>query len=111
MCGREACGKVRETNRYATARSHVWDIWALKPRKRGYRKVGSRLRSCSPDLIIGLTSVKHLLLPCLAVIAAWTCTGAQRSRSDARIDFKRDIEPILISRCYSCHGPKSQISG
>ena len=55
--------------------------------------------------------MKHLLLPCLAVIAASTCTGAQRSQSDPRIDFKRDIEPILVGRCYSCHGPKSQISG
>jgi hypothetical protein len=64
-----------------------------------------------PDLIIGLTSVKHLLVPSLAVLVAWTCTGAQRPQDDARIDFKRDIEPILISRCYSCHGPKSQLSG
>src|SRR5437867_3086256 len=25
-----------------------------------------------------------------------------------RIDFVRDIQPILAARCYSCHGPDKQ---
>ena len=28
-----------------------------------------------------------------------------------QVDFKRDIEPILKSRCLGCHGPKKQESG
>ena len=54
--------------------------------------------------------MKYLLLLCLAFVAPWMCTGAQQSRY-ARIDFRRDVEPILSARCYSCHGPQSQISG
>jgi hypothetical protein len=54
--------------------------------------------------------VKYLLLLCLAVMAPLICTGAQESQY-ARIDFRRDVEPILSARCYSCHGPESQISG
>ena len=28
-----------------------------------------------------------------------------------RIDYRRDIHPILSARCYGCHGPKKQESG
>ena len=28
--------------------------------------------------------------------------------STKKIDFQRDIEPILAKRCYSCHGPDAQ---
>src|SRR6185436_778133 len=29
----------------------------------------------------------------------------------ARIDFSRDIQPLLRSNCYSCHGPQLQSGG
>jgi hypothetical protein len=28
-----------------------------------------------------------------------------------RVDFARDIEPLLVKRCYMCHGPQQQMSG
>jgi uncharacterized membrane protein len=28
-----------------------------------------------------------------------------------KVDFARDIKPILIKRCYECHGPKKQEAG
>jgi mono/diheme cytochrome c family protein len=28
-----------------------------------------------------------------------------------RIDYARDIEPLLAARCYLCHGPQQQMSG
>src|SRR6478609_326701 len=31
--------------------------------------------------------------------------------STATIDFAKDVQPVLESRCYSCHGPKKQESG
>ena len=27
------------------------------------------------------------------------------------VDFRRDIEPLLRARCYSCHGPQQQMNG
>ncbi len=36
--------------------------------------------------------------------------GAAAANSPA-IDFSRDIQPILSSRCYTCHGPEKQKSG
>src|SRR5262245_10123470 len=31
--------------------------------------------------------------------------------SSASVDFARDIQPILVKRCYECHGPDKQKSG
>jgi hypothetical protein len=39
--------------------------------------------------------------------------GAPERSSDTanRIDFVRDVQPILRTRCYSCHGPEESESG
>ena len=29
----------------------------------------------------------------------------------ARVDFGRDVQPILRQQCYSCHGPDQQMNG
>jgi hypothetical protein len=31
--------------------------------------------------------------------------------AQAKVDFARDIEPLLVKRCYVCHGPQQQMSG
>ena len=30
---------------------------------------------------------------------------------DGRVDFQRDVRPVLAGHCYSCHGPKKQEGG
>ena len=34
---------------------------------------------------------------------------AQQTAS--RVDFERDVQPILRERCYGCHGPEQQMNG
>ncbi len=34
-----------------------------------------------------------------------------KSPADQKVDFARDIQPILEARCLSCHGPEMQESG
>ena len=31
--------------------------------------------------------------------------------STAPVEFERDIRPLFVDRCYSCHGPEKQKSG
>ena len=47
----------------------------------------------------------------LAVVL-WIClnTGVLAAQ-DTRIDFGRDVQPILRENCYGCHGPSQQIRG
>jgi len=45
-------------------------------------------------------------LALLAAVATPLC-----ARAAARVDFKRDVQPILEQRCYECHGEKKQKSG
>src|SRR5687767_11634803 len=33
------------------------------------------------------------------------------AQSPARVDFARDVEPILRESCTGCHGPEQQLGG
>jgi ankyrin repeat protein len=33
------------------------------------------------------------------------------SQSEAKVDFSRDLQPLLKQRCVACHGPSQQMSG
>ncbi len=46
------------------------------------------------------------------VLAATVC-GAKAAAADAEtsVDFKRDVQPLFVERCVSCHGPEKQKGG
>lgn len=45
----------------------------------------------------------------LAVCALFVCTGTF-AQTPSKVDFSRDVEPLLQKRCYQCHGPQAQMS-
>src|SRR5579872_4805375 len=51
-------------------------------------------------------------LGCCAVVLSFTGLAADLPpAATVKVDYSRDIEPLLSSRCYMCHGPKQQMSG
>ncbi|MBS0211422.1 MAG: PSD1 domain-containing protein [Planctomycetes bacterium] len=57
---------------------------------------------------------RSLIWVCLVVLGATAASGgvfvcplaaAEKSPAPAQIDFTRDVQPIFVKRCYSCHGP------
>lgn len=48
------------------------------------------------------------LVSALVVVA---CMGSSAYAQDARVDFKRDVQPIFSQHCISCHGPTQQMNG
>jgi len=50
--------------------------------------------------------MKPTTLPFAILIGALALTGAER-----RLDFNRDIRPLLSDKCYLCHGPDASAKG
>src|SRR5436309_3420638 len=49
-----------------------------------------------------------LTLPSLCLV---TFTGVLSAQTPAKVDFEKDVQPILRQNCVSCHGPTQQTSG
>jgi hypothetical protein len=52
------------------------------------------------------------ILPCL-LLGAWLASAAQSrdTRPGKKIDFFREIQPVLKASCFQCHGPARQEGG
>ena len=44
----------------------------------------------------------------LATLSVWSMSAAQ---APAKVDFGRDIQPLLREHCVECHGPSQQMRG
>jgi hypothetical protein len=47
----------------------------------------------------------------IALIAASVSGAAPGAQLPARIDFQRDLQPIFLQHCISCHGSDQQMNG
>ena len=47
----------------------------------------------------------------LAVFFAVLMAVGFAAQAPPRVDFQRDVQPILRDHCYDCHGPEQQMSG
>lgn len=45
------------------------------------------------------------VLPAALIVAAGSTAGAATGHASPRIEFNRDIRPIITENCYACHGP------
>ena len=50
-------------------------------------------------------------MACCAMFAGMVSAQDLPPAAKVKIDFARDVEPLLAKRCYVCHGPQQQMSG
>ena len=47
----------------------------------------------------------------LTLFALLSSSVPSEAQPAARVDFGRDVQPVLRERCYGCHGPEQQMNG
>src|SRR5262245_66342782 len=47
----------------------------------------------------------------LALVLALLTVPVTTAQTRGQVDFARDVQPLLRSNCYSCHGPSVQSGG
>jgi hypothetical protein len=52
-----------------------------------------------------------LRLPALTIVFAALGAASFTAQAPPRVDFQRDVQPILREQCYACHGPEQQMNG
>ncbi len=66
-----------------------------------------------PRLVQMVISIGLLFLPCLTYLAKEpgpTAPATIPPAASLKVDFVRDVQPILSQNCYGCHGPGMQMS-
>ena len=103
--------------------------------RRGTRSRGDDIRSARPsdsDLSLSETigsavftfrvpgatlafrhgETRHARLVAFMVCGMTVAIGhTLRARAEDRVDFQRDVQPILSEHCYECHGSEKQSNG
>jgi mono/diheme cytochrome c family protein len=52
-----------------------------------------------------------LATACVVVLFSAVREWPVRAQSALKVDFERDVQPILQQRCIGCHGPTQQMGG
>ena len=58
-----------------------------------------------------LSPAPRLVLTCVGLAAIAATGRAPSAQAPARVDFARDVQPILRQRCVGCHGSGQQMVG
>src|SRR5438105_12227265 len=56
--------------------------------------------------------IRRISLGAIAALVLFACHSPLAGQSAApAVDFQKDIQPLLETRCVGCHGPTQQMSG
>ena len=45
-----------------------------------------------------------------AIVGVWFMTGTVFAETDSKVDFGRDVLPLIRQNCMTCHGPNVQMN-
>src|SRR3954453_22486246 len=50
-----------------------------------------------------------LVFASVAIVWSFTVANPIRAQAPAKMDFARDVQPVLQQNCVGCHGPSQQM--